>query len=74
MIETPAPDRCDNAELGEMRSDRIDHCSLPTDEEMARVWFTRANSLPMPIGIGLSQIGVVEETTHFELEEPANCW
>jgi hypothetical protein len=30
------------------RSDRIDHRSLLTDEEMAR-----ANSLPMPIGIGL---------------------
>ncbi|WP_167767543.1 hypothetical protein [Bradyrhizobium frederickii] len=32
---------------------RSEISSLPTDEEMARVWFTRANSLPMPIGIGL---------------------
>jgi hypothetical protein len=29
-----------------MRSDRIDH----------RAWFTTANSLPMPIGIGLGAI------------------
>jgi hypothetical protein len=52
LIDTPASDRCDNAKLGEMRSDRIDHRSLLTDEEMARTWFTRANSLPMPIDIG----------------------
>jgi len=42
----PTSDRCDNAKFGKMRSDRIDHRSLPTDEEMA-------NSLPMPNGIGL---------------------
>jgi hypothetical protein len=53
LIDTPTSDRCDNAKLGKMRSDRIDHRSLLTDEEMARAWFTRANSLPMPIGIGL---------------------
>jgi hypothetical protein len=49
LIDTPTSDRCDNAKLGKMRSDRIDHLSLLTDEEMARAWFTRANSLPMPI-------------------------
>ena len=27
-----------------------------TDEEMSRAWFTRANSLPMPIGIGMGTI------------------
>jgi hypothetical protein len=53
LIDTPTSDRSDNAKLGKMRSDRIDHRSLLTDEEMARAWFTRANSLPMPIGIGL---------------------
>ena len=31
-----APDRRDNAELGKMSSDRIDHRSLLTDEQMAR--------------------------------------
>jgi hypothetical protein len=36
----------DNAKFGKTRSDRIDHRSLLTDEEMA-------NSLPMPNGIGL---------------------
>jgi hypothetical protein len=62
-----------------MRSDRIDHRSLPTDEEMARAWFTSASSLPMPIGFGfgfgfgLSRIGFVEETTHFELVERATA-
>jgi hypothetical protein len=75
LIETPPSDRRDNAKFGEMRSDRIDHRSLPTDEEMARAWFTSASSLPMPIGIGigfgLSRIGFVEETTHFELAERA---
>jgi len=75
LIETPPSDRRDNAKLGEMRSDRIDHRSLPTDEEMARAWFTSASSLPMPIGIGfgLSRIGFVEETTHFELVERATA-
>src|SRR5271165_3643728 len=29
-----APDRRNNAELGEMRSDRINHCSLLADEQM----------------------------------------
>jgi len=56
LIDTPTSDRCDNAKLGKMRSDRIDHRSLLTDEEMARAWFPRANSLPMPIGIGLGAI------------------
>jgi hypothetical protein len=75
LIETPPSDRRDNAKLGEMRSDRIDHRSLPTDEEMARAWFTSASSLPMPIGFGfgLSRIGFVEETTHFELVERATA-
>lgn len=63
----PTSDRRDNAKLGEMRSDRIDHCSLPMDEEMARVWF------PIGIGFGLSRIGFVEETTHFELVERATA-
>ncbi len=35
LIDTTS-DRCDNAKLGKMRSDRIDHRSLLTDEEMAR--------------------------------------
>jgi len=56
LIDTPTSDRCDNAKLGKMRSDRIDHRSLLTGEEMARAWFPRANSLPMPIGIGLGAI------------------
>lgn len=46
LIDTPTSDRCDNAIFGKMRSDRIDHRSLLTDEEVA-------NSQPMPIGIGL---------------------
>jgi len=36
LIDTPASDRCDNAKLGKMRSDRIDHRGLLTDQEMAR--------------------------------------
>lgn len=36
LIDTTTFDRCDNAKLGKMRSDRIDHRSLLTDEEMAR--------------------------------------
>jgi hypothetical protein len=38
LIDTTTSDRCDNEKLGKMRSDRIDHRSLLTDEEMARVW------------------------------------
>ena len=30
-----APDRRDNAELGKLRSDRINHCGLLADEQMA---------------------------------------
>src|SRR6476620_12530930 len=30
-----APDRRDNAELGEVRADRINHCGLLADEQMA---------------------------------------
>jgi hypothetical protein len=30
-----APDRRDNAELGKVRSDRINHCGLLADEQMA---------------------------------------
>jgi hypothetical protein len=42
----------------------MDHRSLLTDEEMARAWFTRVNSLPMPIGIGLgAEMGVVVNIT-----------
>ena len=33
--DTFTPDRRDNAELGEVRSDRINHCSLLADEQMA---------------------------------------
>ena len=51
-VDRHPSDRCDNAKPGKMRSDRIDHRSVLTDEEIARAWFTRANSLPMPIGIG----------------------
>ena len=36
LIDATTSDRCDNAKLGKMRSDRIDHRSLLTDEEMAR--------------------------------------
>jgi hypothetical protein len=60
LIDTPASERCDNAKIGKMRSDRIDHRNLLTGEEMARTWFTRENSLPMPIDIGLgAAMGVV---------------
>ena len=31
-----APDRRDNAKLGKVRADRIDHCSLLADEQLAR--------------------------------------
>jgi len=30
-----APDRRDNTELGKVRSDRINHCGLLADEQMA---------------------------------------
>src|SRR5258705_8848609 len=33
--DTFTPDRRDNAELGEVRSDRINHCGLLADEQMA---------------------------------------
>jgi hypothetical protein len=36
LIDTTTSDRRDNAKLGKMRSGRIDHRSLPADEEMAR--------------------------------------
>jgi hypothetical protein len=68
LIDTRAPDRCGNAERGKMRSDRIDHRSLLTGEEMARSWFTRANSLPMPIDIGLgTEMGVAMNITETAL-------
>jgi hypothetical protein len=77
LIGTAASERCDNAKIGKMRSDRIDHRSLLTGEEMARIWFTRANSLPMPIDIGLgAAMGVVDITGRGlpeECFEPGDC-
>ena len=35
MLDTIAPDRRDDPELGQMRADRIDHCGLLPDKEMA---------------------------------------
>ena len=32
LLDTVAPDRCNNPELGKMGPDRIDHRSLLTDE------------------------------------------
>jgi hypothetical protein len=46
LIDTPTPDRCDNAKLGNMRSDRIDHRGLLTDEEMARAMEHQAACCP----------------------------
>src|SRR5450759_5166480 len=36
FLDTVAPDRCNDPELGKMGPDCIDHCSLLTDEQMAR--------------------------------------
>src|SRR5262249_49502728 len=35
LFNTPSSDRCDNAELGKMGADRVDHGGLLADEEMA---------------------------------------
>ena len=35
FIHAMAPDRCDNAKLGKMGADRIDHRRLLTDQKMA---------------------------------------
>ena len=35
LFNAIASDRCDDAKLGKMRADRIDHCGLLTDEQMA---------------------------------------
>ncbi len=47
LIDTTTSDRCDNVKLGKMRSDRIDHRSLLTDEEMARA-MEHLNAAPQP--------------------------
>jgi hypothetical protein len=49
LIDTLMSDRCDNAKLGKMRSNRIDHRSLLTDEEMARA-MEHLNPPPQPGG------------------------
>jgi len=36
FLDTFAPNRCDDPELGKMGPDHIDHSSLLTDEQMAR--------------------------------------
>src|SRR3954467_9976638 len=36
FLDTAAPDRCNDPELGKMGPDRIDYRSLLTDEQMAR--------------------------------------
>src|SRR6476659_5198496 len=36
LLDTVAPDRCNDPELGKMGPDRIDHRGLLTDEQMAR--------------------------------------
>src|SRR5947209_18650334 len=36
LFNTITSDRCDNAKLGKMRADCIDHCGLLADEQMAR--------------------------------------
>ena len=36
FLDTIAPDRCDDPELGKMGADRIDHRGLLADEQMAR--------------------------------------
>jgi hypothetical protein len=36
LFNTIASDRCDDAKLGQMRADRIDHCGLLANEQMAR--------------------------------------
>jgi hypothetical protein len=35
-FNTITSDRCDNAKLGKMSADRIDHCGLLPNEQMAR--------------------------------------
>jgi hypothetical protein len=34
-LDATAPDRCNDPELGKMRADCIDHCSLLADEQVA---------------------------------------
>jgi hypothetical protein len=55
LIDTTTSDRCDNAKLGKMRSDRIDHRSLLTDEEMARAMehLNAASTTPAATAIAL---------------------
>jgi hypothetical protein len=36
MFNAIASDRCDDAKLGKMHADRIDHCGLLANEQMAR--------------------------------------
>src|ERR1700736_1652012 len=45
-----APDRCNNAELGEMRSDRINHRGLLADEQVARAMKHQATLLLWRLG------------------------
>src|SRR5256714_5408860 len=44
------PDWCDNAELGEVRPDRINHCDLLADEQMARAVKHQATLLLRRLG------------------------
>jgi hypothetical protein len=45
LLDTLAPDRCNDPELGKMRPDRIDHRGRLTDEQMARAMKHQATLL-----------------------------
>src|SRR5688572_3734314 len=45
LVDTPTSNRCDDAKLGKMRSDRIDDRGLLTDEQMTRAMKRQATLL-----------------------------
>jgi hypothetical protein len=54
-----APDRRDNAELGEMRSDRINDRGLLADEQMAYAMKHQATLLLWRLGWHKSHVGLL---------------
>src|SRR5215831_20373821 len=52
-----ASDQRDDAELGKVGTDRIDHCGLLTDEQMTRAMEHQATLLLRRLGLDKPQVG-----------------
>jgi hypothetical protein len=57
FLHTMTSDRCDNAKLGKMGADRIDHRRLLTDQKMARAMQHQATLLLSCLGRHKAHVG-----------------